>query len=207
MPSSFYRRRLRKPIGHVFKYIVPAVISNTTHSCDSELVIIQKYFYKVLDDITLYNDFTSNVSLLHSILTHTRSIIEFHKLIDNIQNILLSVVCNISNNVNSTIIQARIDHIKAYINTLPEGCLNLSPLSDMILQLINHIVTTMDFSSITRNINEIQLYINQKYNIHTTTINTIHETILSIICNIGKNTNTDIINERIQYLRQIINQL
>jgi len=207
MPSSSYRRKLRKPIGQVSKYIVPVVISNTTHSCDSELVIIQKYFYKVLDDITLYNDFTSNISVLHSILAHTRSIIEFHKLIDNIQNTILSIVCNISNNVNSNIIQTRIDHIKTYINALPEGCLNLSPLSDMILQLINHIVTTMDFSSIHNNINEIQLYINQKYNTHTTQVNTIHDTILSIIFNIGQNTNTSIINERILYLRQIINRL
>jgi hypothetical protein len=212
MPSSSYRRKLRKPIGQVSKYIVPAVIlnaviSNTTHSCDSELVIIQKYFYKVLDDIILYNDFTSNVSVLHSILAHTKSIIDFHKLIDRIQNTLLSVVCNISNSVHSNIIQTRIDHIKTCIDALPEGCLNLSPLSDMVLQLIHHIVTTMDFSGIHNNINEIQLYINQKYNTDTSHINTIHDTILSIICNIGQNTNTSIINERILYLRQIIAQL
>ena len=65
----------------------------------------------------------------------------------------------------------------------------------------------MDFSGIHNNINEIQLYINQKYNTDTSQINTIHDTILSIIFNIGKNTNTSIINERILYLRQIITLL
>ena len=211
MPSS-YRRKLRKPIGQVSKYIVPAaisnaVVSNTTQTCESELVIVQNYFYKVLDDIILYNDFTSNISVLHSILTHTKSIIDFHKLIDRIQNSLLSVVYNISNSVNSCIIKTRLDYIKTCIDALPEGCLNLSPHSDMIFQLHNHIITTMDFSGIDNNINQIQSYINQKQNINISRFNTIHDTILSIIFNIGKNTSTTSINERIMYLRQIITLL
>jgi hypothetical protein len=206
--SSSYRRKLRKPIGSISKNIlysnVPTVPSNVPNS---ELITIQNKFCKILDNIILYNDFSLNISELHSILESTRTIVDYHKLIDDIQNILLSVVCNISNSVNSNIIQTRIDYIKTYIDALPEGHLNLSPLSDMILRLIDHIVTTMDFSSINNDINTIQLYINKNYNTNTLPIENIQNTILSIICNIGQNTNTNIITNRIQYLRELIDQL
>lgn len=212
--SSSYRRKLRKPIGLISKNILysnvptvdsnlPMVISNVPNS---ELITIQNKFCKILDNIILYNDFSLNISELHSILESTRTIVDYHKLIDDIQNILLSVVCNISNSVNSNIIQTRIDYIKTYIDTLPEGHLNLSPLSDMILRLIDHIITTMDFSSINNDINTIQLYINKNYT-NTLHIENIQNTILSIICNIGQNTNTNIITNRIQYLRELIDQL
>jgi len=205
--SSSYRRKLRKPIGSISKYILSSNVSTVSSNVsNSELITIQNKFCKILDNIILYNDFSLNISELHSILESTRTIVDYHKLIDNIQNILLSVVCNISNSVNSNIIQTRIDYIKTYIDVLPEGHLNLSPLSDMILRLIDHIVTTMDFSSINNDINTIQLYINKNYT-NTLHVENIQNTILSIICNIGQNTNTNIITNRIQYLRELIDQL
>lgn len=201
--SSSYRRKLRKPIGLV--YVIPTVLPIVAPPCESQILIIQNKFYKILDDIILYNDFTSNISELHSILEHTRTIVDYYKLMDTIQQFMLSIVCNISNNVAYSIIQSRIDYIKTYITTLPDNCIQLSPLSDMILRLLDHIINTMDFSGITSHINEIHTYINEKHDILD--VDDIHSTILSIICNIGQNTSMRIISERIQYLRQLVDQI
>jgi len=86
---------------------------------------------------------------------------------------------------------------------LPPGCINISPISGMLLEVINSIINSVDFSTVTTNINNIQKLLNNTY-CKMTYINHIQNNILSIICNISDNTNSAIISERVEYLKEII---
>lgn len=207
MPSKKYRRKLRNPY---YKNSITYIIDKNTDiypvyavECESELVKTQNYFYKILDMIIQHNDFTIIVSDLQNIIKTTQSIVDYYKIIDIIEKNLISVVCNISDNINPGIIQSRIDYIKSYIDQLPPGCMKISPISDMLLEVINSIINSVDFSIVTTNINNIQKLINKTYG-EITYINHIQDNILSIICNISDNTNSAIISERVQYLKEII---
>jgi hypothetical protein len=207
MPSSSYRRRLRKTYTVPFSYNNTVTFTtNTSYSIctkNSELNTIQNYFYKILDNIILYNDFTSNVDIIQNIINTTQTTTDYYKIIDIIQNNLVSVIGNISSNTNPGIIQDRIDYIKTYIDQLSSDCVHLTPVSDMILQLIDTLIKSLDFSIVTSDVNQIQLYIDEKYT-KMTYINNIQDNILSIICNISQNVNSAIISDRVEYLRQII---
>ena len=89
---------------------------------------------------------------------------------------------------------------------MPPDCAHLTPVSDMILQIIDSIVKTVDLSHVTTDINKIQLYIDDKYS-DMLYIDKIQDNILSILCNIGQNVSSSIISERVQYLRQFIEHL
>jgi hypothetical protein len=209
MPSSSYRRRLRTTAVVQFSYNNTYTFTNTSNGIctkNSEKINIQNYFYKILDNIILYNDFTSNVHTIQTIISKTQDAADFYKLIEIIQHNLLSVVGNISDNTHSGIIQNRIDYIKTYIDQLPPDCAHLTPVSDMILQIIDSIVKTVDLSHVTTDINKIQLYIDDKYS-DMLYIDKIQDNILSILCNIGQNVSSSIISERVQYLRQFIEHL
>ena len=219
MPSTSYRRKLRNPYSTSIRYITnPTDSTNSTtittiltpyitykSDCESDLIKTQNYFYKILDMIIHHNDFTIIISNLHHIIDSTQSIVDYYRILEIIETNLLSVVFNISENISPGIIQTRIDYIRSYISKLPPGCVELSPISDMILQVINYIIKSVDFSIVITNINNIQDSLHQKYG-EMMYINNIHHNILSIICNISENTNSAIISERVKYLREIISE-
>lgn len=210
MPSSSYRRKLRNPYSTPIRYITnstPILIPYITNTsdCESDLIKTQNYFYKILDMIIQHNDFTVIISNLHTIIDSTQSTVDYYKILEIIETQLLSVVFNISENTSPGIIKNRIDYIRTYITQLPPNCVQLSPISDMILQVIHSIINSIDFSIVITNINDIQQSLHQKYG-EMTYINNIQHNILSIICNISENTNSEIISERVKYLRQIISE-
>jgi len=153
--------------------------------------------------IIQHNDFTLIISNLQRIIDSTQSIVDYYTILDTIEHNLLSTVLNISENINPGIIKIRIEYIRTYIDQLPPGCVKISPISDMILQVINSIINSVDFSQVIKNITDIQTTLTRTYG-EMTYINHIHNIILSIICNISENTNSAIISERVKYLREII---
>jgi hypothetical protein len=195
MPSTSYRRKLRTS-----RLIVP-----TIYNYESDLVVTQQYFYKVLDMIIQQQDFKSTVSILQNIIQNTNHIVEYYKILDIIESDLLSVLMNISDNINYGIIRTRIEYIKTYIDQLPPTSIELSPVSEMVLQIID-LITNTSFTAVVTNIKQIHTYINDTY-LETQRINEIQDNILSIICNISESTSSGIVSERVQYLRQLISHL
>jgi hypothetical protein len=195
MPSTSYRRKLRTS-----RLIVP-----TIYNYESDLVVTQQYFYKVLDMIIQQQDFKSTVSILQNIIQNTNHIVEYYKILDIIESDLLSVLMNISDNINTGIIRTRIEYIKTYIDQLPPTSIELSPVSEMVLQIID-LITNTSFTAVVTNIKQIHSYINDTY-LETQRINEIQDNILSIICNISESTSSGIVSERVQYLRQLISHL
>lgn len=195
MPSTSYRRKLRTST-----LIVP-----TIYNYESDLVVIQQYFYKVLDMIIQQNDFKSTVSILQNIIQNTNHIVEYYKILDIIERDLLSVLINISDNTNTGIIRTRIEYIKTYIDKLPPTSIELSPVSEMVLQIID-LITNTSFAAVATNIKQIHTYINNTY-LETQRINEIQDNILSIISNISSCTSHGIISERVKYLRQLISHI
>lgn len=212
MPSTSYRRKLRNPYSTSITYISTPTSTKTsilpvtpvyTGECESDLIKTQTYFYKILDMIIQHNSFTLIISNLQRIIDSTQSIVDYYKILDIIETNLLSVVLNISENINPGIIQTRIEYIRTYIAQLPPGCVKISPISDMILEVINSIINSVDFSKVIANITNIQTSLQHTYG-EMTYINHIQDNILSIICNISENTNSAIISERVKYLQEII---
>jgi hypothetical protein len=195
MPSNKYRRDLRNNV------IVPVGTSNKY----ADYTIIQNYFYQVLDSITNHCDFISGVSLLQSIINNTQSTVDYYKLLDFIESNLMSVLQNITDNVNSNIIQTRINYIKTFIDQIPHGCIQLSPLSDMILVIVDSIIA-INFSNVTSNVTQLQTY-TQKCANNNNNIYLIQENLLSIVDNIKCGINSNIIAQRVEYVQSIINKI
>lgn len=195
MPSNKYRRDLRNNV------IVPVGTSNKY----TDYTIIQNYFYQVLDSITNHCDFISGVSLLQSIINNTQSTVDYYKLLDFIESNLMSVLQNITDNVNSNIIQTRINYIKTFIDQIPPDCIQLSPLSDMILVIVDSIIA-INFSNVTSNVTQLQTY-TQKCANNNNNIYLIQENLLSIVDNIKCGINSNIIAQRVEYVQSIINKI
>jgi hypothetical protein len=210
MPSNSYRRKLRtnrssKP------YITPAFLNNcNTKSCDStqlsELEKIQNYFYDVIDMIIQHDKFTSAVTILNNIISSVREKVEFYKILEVIENQLLSIVVNISDSVPIGIIAMRIECVKEAINTLPADCNEVGPISIMILEIIDLLKNNISFSTVISNINELKTYINDKYGKYDEII-VIQDQLLSIVTNIGNGFGYGIICTRVEYVKDLVSKL
>jgi len=207
MPSNKYKRNLRNTFDtSTKKYITVTPITSTiTSTRKSDLLVIQEHFYTILDNIIQYNDLTTNISLIHDIIYSTQSVADYYKIINIIENNILSVISNISYNNNSDIINMRLDYIKSYIEQIPQNCQILSPLSDTLLEFIDSFINNIDFTVINNNIQQLHSIINYKY-VEVSQINRIQDILLSIVSNIEYNTPTDIINDRIEYVRYLISE-
>jgi hypothetical protein len=200
MPSSHYRRKLRNQLSN------SGYTNYTKSSENSELIRLQERFYYVLDSIINHNDFTTITSSLQNIINTVKSTIDYYKIIDIIENNLLSVVFNITNSVNPELIKTRIDYIKTYINSLPPMCQDCGQVPVLLFDLLDSIIKGVDFSVINKNIQEIQTYINDKYG-NNDKIELVQENLLKIVCNISDGTNSELIAYRIQYIRTLISQI
>jgi hypothetical protein len=208
MPSTHYRRKLRSVYNSSSRrYIVPTILMMMEG--EDEITKTQNYFYKILESITLYNDFTDARSQLETVIDSTTSIVEFYKIIENIENNLLAVVENIGDGINPGIICARIEHIKTIINTLPADSTVPGYVSEMMLQIIDLISTSIDFTLIRSNLNSIQNYVNDTFGTIDSVdkINTIQTNLIDIICNIKDGIGSGIICTRVDYIKTLIEQL
>lgn len=215
MPGTTYKRRLRNNrIGNTYlnKFIypdnTPFMLNNLNEdfSGKDQLIRIQNYFYKILDLIIQHNNFTTVLSALNQIIDSVKSYVDYYKIIDMIENDLLSIVLNISDSINPGLIKIRIECVKSYIDQLPPKCQNICTVPPMILELIDSITNNVNFSIVRNNISELQNFITEKYG-KLEKYNLIQDNLLSIICNIGEGITTGIVETRVEYVRTLISQL
>jgi hypothetical protein len=212
MPGAAYRRRLRSRVdtGAAPVYLAGNGGAGGIVNCEgSELYQIRQTFYTILDMIIRHESFADIIALIQSIIAQVQSRVDYYKVLDIIEHKLLSVVENISDSVSPSIVKARVEYIKTIIEQLPPECGDLGPISTLILEIIDYIIGTVSFTPIQSNLNYIQEYITQKYGRREDIckINTIQDTLLDIICNIGDGVAEGIIGNRVQYVRVLIEQL
>lgn len=213
MPSRTYKRKLRVNIVPTNKFIVPPTIVNTIQNNskfagDCEIDRIMNYFLYIIDNIINQNNFTDSISHLQTILNNDfiKTQVEYYKIMEIIENNLVSTVMNISDNINSNIIACRIEYINKLITTLPDNIRCAETLPSMILQVIEDIIAGISFNNIITNINNITTYINDKYGIIDKFVD-IQTNILGIIDNISEGIPTGIIAMRSQTVKSMIDEL
>lgn len=203
-----YRRKLRTNVLPENMYNVIHV--NNTITCEltsnSTIIQIQNYFYDVLDSIINHLDFTNSIVLLKGIIQKISSKIDLIKLLELIENNFLSIVMNICDNTNSTIIETRISYIKTFISELPNDCTNFGEISGIIMGIVDSIIIDMDFSKAIADIQKIQLLLNSQI-VKIDKLKLIQDNLLDVICNISENTTTEIIRCRIDFIKELITKL
>lgn len=211
MSSRLHKRKLRMK-DNFLKYIVPPIIisiqNNNNFSGECEIDKIMNYFIYIIDNIINQNNLTDSISHLQTIL-NTDSIktqVEYYKIMEIIENDLVSTVMNISDNINYGIIKCRIEYINKLIDTLPDNIRCAETLPSMILQVIEDIIGGISLDTIITNINDITTYINDKYGVIDKFID-IQNNILSIIDNITEGIPSGIISMRSQTVKSMIDEL
>lgn len=203
MATRSYRRKLRVSI--VDKIVPNGIINNK----NCELYQIQETFYRILDMITRQDQLNDTLLLLQSITSKMETRVEHYKVLDMIEENLLSVVMNIEDSINPDIIRMRIEYIKTYIEQLGVDCNDLGRASILIMELLDSIISTVSFTGIETTISNIQSYISTKYGTieEMNKIQTIQDNLLGIICNIEESISPGIVSYRVEYVKELIGQL
>lgn len=208
MPSRWYRRNLRHTIDAgtiVFstpRYIdLPCAVQSQKGDCDIDK--IHQYFYTAIDSIIEHMNFTEAVSNLNAIVQSVSSYIEYYKILDSIEENLLSTAMNIIDGASAQIIKERINYVKTIIDSLPPLCQERGPVSDMILQILDTLIQSLNTPSISGTITQIQTYIQDRYG-HMSQIEEIQTNLLSVIDSIGSGASPNIISLRVQFIRELL---
>jgi hypothetical protein len=181
-------------------------ITRVASSENCDLNILQKHFYRIIDNIIQYNNFTETVTDLQNMLESVECYMDYYNLLDCIETNILSVVCNIIDNTSAGIIQTRVDYIKTIIDKLSSNCQQDCEVPSMFLQLIDLLINQVDLKTISQNILDIQFYLNTTYS-HLDLIHEIQNILLGVVTNIGEGTPNGIISCRIEYVRGLIRQI
>jgi hypothetical protein len=203
MPNPRYRRKLRaNQERSVPCYItLPYVVQIQKGDCDIDK--IHQYFYTSIDLIIEHMNFTEAVSNLNAIVQSVSSYIEYYKILESIEETLLSTAINIIDGASVQIIRQRITYVKTIIDSLPPLCQEHGPVSDMILQVMDTLIQSLNTHSISGTITQIQTYIQDRYG-HMTQIEEIQTNLLSVIDSIGSGASPNIISLRIQFIRELL---
>jgi hypothetical protein len=184
------------------RYIaLPCTVQSQKGDCDIDK--IHQYFYTAIDLIIQHMNFTEAVSNLNAVVQSVQSYIEYYKILDTIEETLLSTAINIIDGASSQIIKERITYVKTFIDSLPPLCQERGPVSDMILQVLDTLIQSLNTQSITGTICQIQTYIQDRYG-HMAQIEEIQTNLLSVIDSIGSGASPNIISLRVEFIRELL---
>jgi hypothetical protein len=216
MPSRRYRKKLRaNEISNTRKFIeTPLTISsgNITNEGDNygnvdELTMLEDYFINLIEMVTVFNNFTLFNRLLLDVKDYLEPSIYYNQIIENIENGFLSLIENVSTNVNHTLITCRIEYIKKNILALPPGLEDYNiNISNMILDVISLITQNLNFNSIKTNLENIKISTVNEYG-NFILVKEIHDLLLDIIGNIELCTPPHLIKLRVDYVKELVTKL
>lgn len=219
MPSRSYRRKLRASFstgGRVSAtYLSPPPFlsaltgkstTKTDAYCESELSVIHRYFLDIIDTFIKYNDFTQLTKELNMIIISLSSKVEFYRIIALIEDQILSVMDNIVNGDSVGIITLRLSCVKQFVDLLPPDCNDFGPVTNMVLEILDLVITNVSFDKVRANITDLQAYMYQKYG-DMENILQIHSTFLDIITNITDGASSGIISSRLDYIKTLVSYL
>jgi hypothetical protein len=206
MPSKRYRRKLVAATSGstgLTQYIVgaPPVEPITEPNC--EIDQIRAYFLEATNMITEYMDFASAVDTIQGILGSIQTVVDYYKILEQIEIQLLGIVGNIAKRTSVELIRIRINHIRSYIERMPPTYQNRGEISEMIMQVIAILVANIGISEVSTAVDKITSYVKSKYK-DNNCIEAIQTLITSIIENIGNGVSPGIVGLRVEYLKGLI---
>jgi hypothetical protein len=174
---------------------------------ETEIVQIQNYFTYVAETMAQQNSVANTVSVLQGIIQQVNSRVEYFKVLDILEEQVLSIICNISDGITPGIIKLRMECVRMTIQELPDGPeYGTETIRDMLFHILDLITNGTSLNSIAENITQLQKYTLELYN-QNTLLTQIQTTIIDIICNISQGTPSGIIACRIDFLRSLITKL
>lgn len=205
MPSHHHRRRVRNMAGRRF-IIKPMFLNNV--SGESEVVQIQTYLTHVVNTIAQQNSVANTVSILQGVIEQVKTRVEYYKVLDTIEEQVLSVLGNMADSISPGIIKLRLECVRNSIQQLPmEGPeYGTKEMHDMLFHILDLIMNGMSFGDIASNITQLQRYTLEAYN-QNALLTQIQLTILDIICNISEGVPSGIISCRVDFLKGLISKL
>lgn len=204
MPGHYYRRKVRALKARSF-ITKPIFLNNVAGG--SEMVQIQNYFTYVAETIAQQNSVANTVSVLEGIINQVKSRVEFFRVLDILEEQVLSILGNISDGVTPGIIKLRMECVRMTIMELPDGPeYGTETMRDTLFHILELITNGISHSNIFDNIVQLQKYTLEVYN-QNELLTQIQTTIIDIICNIGQGTPPGIIACRVDYLKGLIAKL
>ena len=205
MPNRAYRTRLRR-LGAT-RYITPPIFLNVVKG-ETEVVQIRNYFDYVTELLIKQTTIAETVSVLQGIISQVSTQTEYYTILDTIENQILSILGNVSDNITPGIIKLRLECVRNSILELPiEGpAYGSQNMHEMLFHILDLISNGISFSTISENILQLQKYTLEAYN-QNTLLTLIQTTILDIICNISQGTPSGVIACRVDYLKGLIAKL
>ena len=208
MPSPWYRRKLRQNIAAerivttTPRYIsLPCIVQSQKGECDIDK--IHQYFYTAIDMIIQHMNFTETVSNLNAVIQSVKSYLEYYTILDTIEQTLLSTAVNIIDGASVQIITERVAYVKTSIDSLPPLCQERGHVSDMILQILDTLIQSLNTQSISGTITQIQTYVQDRYG-HMSQIEEIQTNLLSVVDSLGSGTSMNIISMRVEFIRELL---
>ena len=211
MPSHWYRRKIRQntaaatTVTSTPRYIaLPYSVQTQKGECDIDK--IHQYFYFALDSIIQHLNFTETVKNLNAVIQSVESYLEYYRILETIETDLLNTAINIIDGTSAGIIGQRIAYIKTQIDILPPICQDKGPISDMILQVLDTLIQSLNTQSISGTVTQIQTYIEDRYG-KMPQIEEIQTNLLNIVDSLTSGTSQGIIALRVDFIRELVTAL
>lgn len=205
MPSSHRRRRVRA--GIVTRLITKPIFLNTYRGV-TEADKIQSYLTYSVNAVAQQDTIVNTVTTLRGVIGQIKTRVDYYNILETIEEQILTILCNMGDNISPGIIKLRIECVRNSILQLPEeGPAFLSQeMNDMLFTILDMIMNGVSLTNIAENISKLQQYTMEAYagNIILAKIQT---TILDTISNISDGYHNGIIALRLDYVRELLTQL
>jgi hypothetical protein len=216
MPSHHYRRHILQNYDNdnttsIYLTSYTNIIIDQPIQQNNELIKFQKYIFDIIDTITTTLDIQAVTNKVNELLQIIKTREDMYKILDLIENNILSVITNIANSVDIGIIRCRFQYIRELISKIPHTadiCHTYihNEFYTLIFGFIESLTTSNDFSLVISEISAFKITLQDDI-AFADNIDLIQDTILDIIKNIKNNVDIGIIRCRIQYLKELINRL
>jgi hypothetical protein len=206
MPSASYRRKLRNNIESNKNIGITYSNNSVSSNNDSNLILMQKYFLNMIDLLIKQNSYSDIMISLKDKVNYFQSAVDYYKILDIIEDNLLSIVTNICDDITPSVIELRICYVRQYIDQLPPNFQDVGPVAALIMEIIKYIEEAVDFRKIESELTNIQTFIKDKYGNHELYAK-IYKNFIDIVENISEEIAPSIIDYRLIQLKDIIDTL
>jgi len=202
MPSSHRRRRVRA--GLITRLITRPIFLNTYRG-ETEADKIQSYLSFSVNAVAQQDTIVNTVTTLQGVIGQIKTRVEYYTILETIEEQILTILCNMGDNISPGIIKLRLECVRNSILQLPEeGPAFLSQeMNEMLFTILDMIMNGVSLTSIAENIAKLQQYTMEAYagNIILAKIQT---TMLDIISNISDGYHNGIVSLRLDYVKELL---
>ena len=213
MPNRFYRRRIRYSntmtyiSGRSSRFNINRPIQfNNANTSTNKLEIVYQYFYDLVDAISQHLELTIIIDKANQIIQIFSQKEQIYQVIDIIENNILEIITNIYESASIGIIQSRLEYLKGLLAEIPEKYDDYGRFGCILHEIIDSIISDMDFTNVIQSIGLIQNEMAENIEL-IDKLDSIHDTLFSVIQNISDGASYGILESRITYLKGLIEEL